>query len=261
MTEADFKILEAKGYYDDKFGETIHISVLKLDNYGTPIDYQSPMTLIYPETQDVIQMIECSNGYLISVSLDDFRQIKINNEGKIIVAFRHNSFYSEKSIFSEDKVQNIYVDMNFIKNAPRFCIIRNLANDYSENYEYFKNIDSAIEKFNKYENSLYSTTLDRIRDGNIYEYGKKLCRVSLVQIEKISELELTNLTFCNTEKNFYELWDSLILNYGKTLLHSYTYFVNHENNTIDIVSDFQDDDVIDDGEWVVEREMKLIDEL
>ena len=52
-----------------------------------------------------------------------------------------------------------------------------------------------------------------------------------------------------------------ILNCGETILHSYTYFINQENNTIDMVSDFQDDDVIDDGDWLVEREMILIDEL
>ncbi len=77
MTETDFKILEAKGYSDDNFGKTIHITVLELDNYGTPIDSNSPITLIYPETQDVIKMIEYSNGYLISVSTDDFKQVII----------------------------------------------------------------------------------------------------------------------------------------------------------------------------------------
>ena len=182
MTETDFKILEAKGYSDDNFGETIHITVLELDNYGTPIDSNSPITLIYPETQDVIKMIEYSNGYLISVSTDDFKQVIINNDGKTITALRHKSFYIDNSNSSYDEILNFRVDINYIKKAPRYCIVRNLANECSEDYEYFKNLESAIEKFNNYERSLYSITMDRITTGNICEYGKKLCRVSLIKV-------------------------------------------------------------------------------
>jgi len=261
MTNTDFKIIEAKGYSDDKFGETIHIMVLELNNYGTPIDSNSPITLIYPETQDVIKMIEYSNGYLISVSIDDFRQVKINKNGKTITALRHKSFYIDESNSLYNGILNFSIDINYIKKAPRYCIVRNLANECSEDYEYFKDLQSAMEKFNDYERSLYSITMDRITTGNVYEYGKKLCRVSLIKVEKISNLELSDLISSNTEKDFFKHWDNVFLNCGETILHSYTYFINQENNTIDMVSDFQDDDVIDDGDWLVEREMILIDEL
>ena len=51
------------------------------------------------------------------------------------------------------------MDINYIKKAPRYCIIRNMHGDGAELYEFFHNLTEAADKFSFYSNESPATAV------------------------------------------------------------------------------------------------------
>jgi len=158
------------------------------------------------------------------------------------------------------------MDINYIKKAPRYCIIRNMHGDGAEPYEFFHNLTDATDKFSFYSNNLVSTTKRLLENDSIIEWGDKLCRIMLYEVQQISNLELSELLETKTEKDFYSKWEFVVLDYGRVISFTYTYRIEDEedysgDSSIGINSNNMDEELDNEGEWVVKRTIFNIDDL
>lgn len=156
------------------------------------------------------------------------------------------------------------MNIEYIKNYPRYCIISNLTGDGGE-YEYFKSKDEAERKFYFYSANLALVTRKILNESYIHQCGDKLSRVWLIHVDSISNLELPKLLEASNEKDFRYEWESVVMLYGKTILHAYSYYLDdtsyHNHLQIGVKTSTKDEDDSDDFTWLVEREMYKIDDL